>query len=144
MHVTLTRNYGDTATEKSNELLFHMLLAVISVVILIALALGMRESIVVGLAVPVTLALTMMVFYLFKYTLNRVTLFALVFSIGILVDDAIVIVENIARHFRLPENIGKPLVEVAIKAVDEVGNPTISSPPWPSSPRSCRWPSCRG
>ncbi len=125
VHITLTRNYGDTATEKSNELLFHMLLAVLSVVILIAFALGMRESIVVGLAVPVTLALTMLVFYLFKYTLNRVTLFALVFSIGILVDDAIVIVENIARHYRLPENEGRPLMEVAIHAVDEVGNPTI-------------------
>jgi multidrug efflux pump subunit AcrB len=125
VHITITRNYGDTATEKSNELLFHMLLAVISVVILIAFALGIRESIVVGLAVPVTLALTMMVFYLFNYTLNRVTLFALVFSIGILVDDAIVIVENIARHFRLPENKGKSLKDVAIMAVDEVGNPTI-------------------
>jgi len=125
VHITLTRNYGDTATEKSNELLLHMLLAVISVVILIAFALGMRESIVVGLAVPVTLALTMLVFYLLHYTLNRVTLFALVFSIGILVDDAIVIVENIARHYRLPENEGRPLMEVAIHAVDEVGNPTI-------------------
>jgi len=125
VHVTLTRNYGDTATEKSNELLFHMLLAVISVVILIAFALGMRESLVVGLAVPVTLALTMMVFDLLHYTLNRVTLFALVFSIGILVDDAIVIVENIARHYRLPENRGKSLIDVAVKAVDEVGNPTI-------------------
>ncbi len=125
VHITFTRNYGDTATEKSNELLFHMLLAVISVVILIAFALGMRESIVVGLAVPVTLALTMMVFYLFHYTLNRVTLFALVFSIGILVDDAIVIVENISRHYRLVENKGKPLMQVAVKAVDEVGNPTI-------------------
>ena len=125
VHITLTRNYGDSATEKSNELLFHMLLAVISVVILIAFALGMRESIVVGLAVPVTLALTMLVFYLFHYTLNRVTLFALVFSIGILVDDAIVIVENISRHYRLPENDGKPLLQVAVAAVDEVGNPTI-------------------
>lgn len=125
VHVTLTRNYGATATEKSNELLFHMLLAVISVVILIAFALGIRESIVVGLAVPVTLALTMLVFYLFHYTLNRVTLFALVFSIGILVDDAIVIVENIARHYRLDENKGKSLMDVAVKAVDEVGNPTI-------------------
>jgi multidrug efflux pump subunit AcrB len=125
VHLTFTRNYGDTATEKSNELLFHMLLAVISVVILIAFALGIRESLVVGLAVPVTLALTMVVFYLFSYTLNRVTLFALVFSIGILVDDAIVIVENIARHFRLPENAGKSLREIAVQAVDEVGNPTI-------------------
>ena len=125
VHITITRNYGDTATEKSNELLWHMLLAVISVVILIAFALGIRESIVVGLAVPVTLGLTMLVFYLFHYTLNRITLFALVFSIGILVDDAIVIVENISRHYRLPENRGKPLMNVAVKAVDEVGTPTI-------------------
>ncbi len=125
VQVTVTRNYGDSATEKSNELLFHMLLAVLSVVVLIAIALGIRESIVVGLAVPVTLALTMLVFYLYRYTLNRVTLFALVFSIGILVDDAIVIVENIARHYRLPENRGRSPLTVAVEAVDEVGNPTI-------------------
>jgi len=125
VHVTITRNYGASATEKSNELLMHMLIAVISVVILIAIALGWRESIVVGLAVPVTLALTMLVFFLYKYTLNRVTLFALVFSIGILVDDAIVIVENIARHYRLPQNKGRSPIRVAVEAVDEVGNPTI-------------------
>jgi len=124
-HITVTRNYGESATEKSNELLMHMLIAVISVVILIAIALGWRESIVVGLAVPVTLALTMLVFFLYRYTLNRVTLFALVFSIGILVDDAIVIVENIARHYRLPQNKGRSPVRVAVEAVDEVGNPTI-------------------
>jgi multidrug efflux pump subunit AcrB len=125
VQVTVTRNYGESATEKSNELLMHMLIAVVSVVILIAIALGWRESIVVGLAVPVTLALTMLVFFLYNYTLNRVTLFALVFSIGILVDDAIVIVENIARHYRLPQNRGRSPIRVAIEAVDEVGNPTI-------------------
>ncbi|MHB9132590.1 MAG: efflux RND transporter permease subunit [Armatimonadota bacterium] len=125
VHITVTRNYGDSATEKSNELLLHMLLAIISVVILIAIALGWRESIIVGLAVPVTLALTMLVFYLYRYTLNRVTLFALVFSIGILVDDAIVIVENIVRHYRLPQNRGRSAIQVTIEAVDEVGNPTI-------------------
>ena len=93
--------------------------------LLIALALGWRESGVVLLAIPVTLALTLAVFYLYGYTLNRVTLFALIFSIGILVDDAIVVVENIVRHFRLPENRGRSLAGVAVEAVDEVGNPTI-------------------
>lgn len=125
VHLTVTRDYGETAAEKSNELLFHMLLAVVSVVILIALALGFREALVVALAVPVTLALTMLIFYLYHYTLNRVTLFALVFSIGILVDDAIVIVENIVRHYRMPQNKGRSATDVAIEAVDEVGNPTI-------------------
>ncbi|MCL6482245.1 MAG: efflux RND transporter permease subunit, partial [Firmicutes bacterium] len=88
-------------------------------------ALGWRESGVVLLAVPVTLALTLVIFYLYGYTLNRVTLFALIFSIGILVDDAIVVVENVVRHFRLPQNRGRPWREVAVEAVDEVGNPTI-------------------
>jgi multidrug efflux pump subunit AcrB len=123
--VTVTRNYGDTAREKSNELLFHMMLAVIFVTLLIAFALGRRESIVVAVAIPVTLALTLTVFYLYGYTLNRITLFALIFSIGILVDDAIVVVENIVRHRRLPENQGRDFAEVAAEAVDEVGNPTI-------------------
>ena len=125
LHLTVTRNYGETAKDKSNELLKHLLLATLSVTLLIALALGWRESGVVLLAVPVTLALTLAIFYLYGYTLNRVTLFALIFSIGILVDDAIVVVENIVRHFRLPENRGRPLPEVAVEAVDEVGNPTI-------------------
>jgi multidrug efflux pump subunit AcrB len=123
--VQVTRNYGETAAEKSNELLFHMLLAVLSVTILIAFTLGWRESGVVAIAIPVTLALTLAVFQLFGYTLNRVTLFALIFSIGILVDDAIVVVENIVRHYRLPENRERPLRAVAIDAVAEVGNPTI-------------------
>ncbi|HEU5414076.1 MAG TPA: efflux RND transporter permease subunit [Candidatus Angelobacter sp.] len=125
LHLTVTRNYGETAKDKSNELLKHLLLATLSVTLLIALALGWRESGVVLLAVPVTLALTLAIFYLYGYTLNRVTLFALIFSIGILVDDAIVVVENIVRHFRLPENRGRPLHQVAVEAVDEVGNPTI-------------------
>jgi multidrug efflux pump subunit AcrB len=123
--VTVTRNYGETAKDKSDELLKHLFLATLSVTLLIALALGWRESGVVLLAIPVTLALTLAIFYLFGYTLNRVTLFALIFSIGILVDDAIVVVENIVRHFRLPENRGRSLADVAIEAVDEVGNPTI-------------------
>jgi multidrug efflux pump subunit AcrB len=125
IHVSITRNYGDTAKEKSNELLFHMMIAIASVTILIWFALGHRESAVVAIAIPVTLALTMAVFYLHGYTLNRITLFALIFSIGILVDDAIVIVENIVRHFRLPENQGRSRATVAVEAVDEVGNPTI-------------------
>jgi multidrug efflux pump subunit AcrB len=125
LSITVTRNYGETAKDKSNELLKHLLIATLSVTLLIALALGWRESGVVLLAVPVTLALTLAVFYLYGYTLNRVTLFALIFSIGILVDDAIVVVENIVRHFRLPGSRGRPLAEVAVEAVDEVGNPTI-------------------
>ena len=125
LNVTVTRNYGETAKDKSNELLEHLLIATLSVTLLIALALGWRESGVVLLAVPVTLALTLAIFYFYGYTLNRVTLFALIFSIGILVDDAIVVVENIVRHFRLPGSRGRPLAEVAVEAVDEVGNPTI-------------------
>jgi multidrug efflux pump subunit AcrB len=121
VQITTTRNYGDTAKEKSDELLYHMFLAAVSVTLLIALALGWRESLVVGVAVPVTLALTIFVNYLYGYTLNRVTLFALIFSIGILVDDAIVVVENIHRHFRM----GKVDIATAVAAVDEVGNPTI-------------------
>jgi multidrug efflux pump subunit AcrB len=125
VEMTITRNYGETAADKSNELLLHMLIAVISVSILIWLMLGFRESLIVFLAIPVTLALTLTVFYLYGYTLNRITLFALIFCIGILVDDAIVVVENIVRHSRLPNNAGRALAEVAIEAVDEVGNPTI-------------------
>jgi multidrug efflux pump subunit AcrB len=125
MTVTTTRNYGETAKAKSDELLEHLLLATLSVTLLVALFLGWRESGVVLLAIPVTLALTMSVFYLMGYTINRVTLFALIFSIGILVDDAIVVVENMVRHFRLPENHGRPMSEVAVEAVAEVGNPTI-------------------
>jgi multidrug efflux pump subunit AcrB len=125
VQVAVTRNYGETASEKSNELLLHMMIAVLSVSVLIWLALGLRESGIVATAIPVTLALTLAVFYLYGYTLNRITLFALIFSIGILVDDAIVVVENITRHYRLPENQGRSLAGIAVDAVDEVGNPTI-------------------
>jgi len=121
VEMTTTRNYGETAKEKSDELLEHLLIASLSVVFLIALALGWRESLVVAVAVPVTLALTLLINYLYGYTLNRVTLFALIFSIGILVDDAIVVVENIHRHFKM--HTIDPLT--AALAVDEVGNPTI-------------------
>ncbi len=122
--VSVTRNYGITANEKAMELLEHMLIAVVSVTLLIAFALGRRESMVVAVAIPVTLALTLLMFYLYGYTLNRITLFALIFSIGILVDDAIVVVENIVRHYRMAQDKRSPL-EAAIQAVDEVGNPTL-------------------
>ncbi len=125
INVTITRHYGETAKEKSDELLLHMFIAIFSVSVLIWFALGRRESGVVALAIPVTLALTLAVIYLYGYTLNRITLFALIFSIGILVDDAIVVVENVVRHFRLEENRGRSKWDVAIEAVDEVGNPTI-------------------
>ena len=123
--VTVTRDYGATASDKSNELLLHMGLAVFGVAVLILLFLGWRESLVVLLAIPVTLGLTLLVFYLYGYTLNRITLFALIFSIGILVDDAIVVVENIVRHMGLPSCRRKRLLQIAVEAVDEVGNPTI-------------------
>ncbi len=124
MKVTVTRNYGETAGDKSNELIEHLLIATLSVIALIFLAMGWRSAVVVGVAVPVTLALTLLITYLFGYTLNRVTLFALIFSIGILVDDAIVVVENIHRHMHLPGH-RKSFATVVIEAVDEVGNPTI-------------------
>jgi multidrug efflux pump subunit AcrB len=125
VHLTVTRDYGETAAEKSNELLWHMLLAVLSVSALIWLVLGRREAAVVLIAIPVTLALTLFMFYLYGYTLNRITLFALIFSIGILVDDAIVVVENIVRHARMTTRDSGGLMAVALRAVDEVGNPTI-------------------
>lgn len=125
IEISVTRDYGATASEKSNELLLHMGIAVFGVAILILLFLGWRESLVVMLAIPSTLALTLLVFYLYGYTLNRITLFALIFSIGILVDDAIVVVENIVRHMHLPGNQQRSLLKVAVEAVSEVGNPTI-------------------
>ncbi|MCS7337113.1 MAG: efflux RND transporter permease subunit [Verrucomicrobiae bacterium] len=125
VQVTITRHYGLTAQEKSNELLLHMAIAVFGVSLLILLVLGWREAGVVAIAIPSTLALTLLVFYLYGFTLNRITLFALIFSIGILVDDAIVVVENIVRHFNLPQNRGRSRLQVAVEAVNEVGNPTI-------------------
>jgi len=123
IHLEVTRNYGQTAEHKSNDLVQHLLIATLSVVTLISLAMGWRSGLVVGVAVPVTLSLTLFIYFLAGYTLNRVTLFALIFSIGILVDDAIVVVENIERHHR--EKPAEPLLRVAVEAVDEVGNPTI-------------------
>ncbi len=118
----VTRDYGETASEKANELMLHLLIATLSVTALIGIFLGWREALVVLVAVPVTLALTLFVYYALGYTLNRITLFALIFSIGILVDDAIVVVENIYRHLQL--GAGAPEV-AAVEGVDEVGNPTI-------------------
>ncbi len=121
--VTVTRDYGATATEKSNELLFHLALATVSIVVLVGVALGWREGVVVLMVVPSTILLTLFASWLMGFTINRVSLFALIFSIGILVDDAIVVVENIARHWAM--NDGRDRVRAAIEAVAEVGNPTI-------------------
>ena len=121
--VTTTRDYGATAKHKSDDLMFHLLLATLSVIVLIALALGRREAVVVAIAIPVTLALTLFLYRFLGYTLNRVTLFALIFSIGILVDDAIVVVENITRHFAMKDSRDTDVR--VIEAVDEVGNPTV-------------------
>jgi len=122
VRITKTRDYGFTADEKSSELIKHLWIATLAVVALMALALGLREAVVVLVAVPTTLALTLASSYLFGYTLNRVTLFALIFAIGILVDDAIVVVENIHRHYKLGWT--HPRFATAY-ATDEVGNPTI-------------------
>jgi multidrug efflux pump subunit AcrB len=122
VRVTVTRDYGETANEKANELLWHLLIAVVAVVIFLGIALGPRPAMVVSLAIPLTLALTLFTSMLIGYTINRVTLFALIFSIGILVDDAIVVVENTYRHLQLRR---LPHREASIFAVDEVGNPTI-------------------
>lgn len=123
LKMTVVRDYGSTAEDKSNELIEHLLLATLSVSVLIALFMGVRASLVVATAIPVTLALTLAIYYFMGYTLNRVTLFALIFSIGILVDDAIVVVENIERH--LKENFKDGIIKATIRAVNEVGNPTI-------------------
>ncbi|MFN9858122.1 MAG: efflux RND transporter permease subunit, partial [Pseudanabaena sp.] len=132
--LTVTRDYGETAAERSNELLFHMLIAVGSVTLLMWFAMGRREAIVVAVSIPVTLALTLASFVFYGFSLNRVTFFALIFSIGILVDDAIVVVENVGRHLELPENKTRlkyspnrqrTLRQIVLEAVDEVGNPTI-------------------
>ncbi|MFY9737256.1 MAG: efflux RND transporter permease subunit [Rhodoplanes sp.] len=121
--VTITRDYGETANEKANELLFHLGLATISIVVLIAFAIGWREAVVTLIVIPTTILLTLFAANLMGYTINRVSLFALIFAIGILVDDAIVIVENIARHWAM--NDGRSRMQAAIEAVAEVGNPTI-------------------
>ncbi|MGL4309082.1 MAG: efflux RND transporter permease subunit [Paracoccaceae bacterium] len=121
--VTVTRDYGETANEKANELLFHLGLATVSIIALVWLAIGWREAVVVAIVIPVTILLTLFAAWVMGYTLNRVSLFALIFSIGILVDDAIVVIENIARHWGMKGPGSR--VEKAVAAVAEVGNPTI-------------------
>ena len=121
--LSVTRDYGETANEKANELLFHLALATLSIIALVWLSIGWRESIVVAVVIPMTILLTLFAAWIMGYTLNRVSLFALIFSIGILVDDAIVVIENIARHWQLDR--GKSKIKAAIDAVAEVGNPTI-------------------
>ncbi|MCC6887417.1 MAG: efflux RND transporter permease subunit [Hyphomicrobiales bacterium] len=123
VEMTVTRNYGETANEKANELLFHLGLATISIVVLIGFAIGWRAALVVAVVIPTTILLTLFAASIMGYTLNRVSLFALIFSIGILVDDAIVVIENIARHWAMRD--GRPRAQAAIEAVAEVGNPTI-------------------
>ncbi|WP_415392532.1 efflux RND transporter permease subunit [Paracoccus sp. SJTW-4] len=121
--VEVTRDYGETANEKANELLFHLALATVSIIALVWLTIGWHEALVVAVVIPVTILLTLFASWIMGYTLNRVSLFALIFSIGILVDDAIVVIENIARHWAM--NDGRPRARAAIEAVAEVGNPTI-------------------
>ncbi len=122
VHVSVTRDYGATASDKAQKLIQKLVFATASVVLLVLFALGWREAIVVGTAVILTLAVTLFASKVMGFTLNRVSLFALIFSIGILVDDAIVVVENIHRHMARD---GKSLREAIPPAVDEVGGPTI-------------------
>lgn len=121
--VHVTRDYGETANEKANELLYHLALATVSIVILITLMIGLREGAVTLVVIPTTILLTLFASNLMGYTINRVSLFALIFSIGILVDDAIVVIENIARHWSMKDD--RTRARAAIEAVAEVGNPTI-------------------
>jgi multidrug efflux pump subunit AcrB len=121
--VTVTRDYGETANDKANELLFHLGLATVSIVVLIAFAIGWREAVVTLVVIPTTILLTLFAAKVMGYTINRVSLFALIFSIGILVDDAIVVIENIARHWALKD--GRSRLQGTIEAVAEVGNPTV-------------------
>ncbi len=123
VQATITRDYGETANEKANELLLHLALATISIVILVTIVIGWREGVVVFVVIPTTILLTLFAAKMLGYTINRVSLFALIFSIGILVDDAIVVIENIARHWAM--NDKRSRVQAAIEAVAEVGNPTI-------------------
>ena len=120
--VTNTRNYGLTASEKVSELLFHLFIAIVVVTLFVMLAMGWRGGLVVFLSVPVTFALTLFSYYFMHYTLNRITLFALVFITGIVVDDSIIIAENMHRHFKMKR---LPFLQAAIYAINEVGNPTI-------------------
>jgi multidrug efflux pump subunit AcrB len=122
VELTITRNYGKTASQKVLSLLEHLLAAIVAVTIVVAFAMGWRGALVVFLSVPVTFALTLFLYYMFGYTLNRITLFALVFVTGIVVDDSIIIAENMHRHFKMRK---LPLRQAAIASINEVGNPTI-------------------
>ena len=123
VEVSITRNYGESANEKANELIFHLALATVSIVLLIGFAIGWREAGVTAIVIPTTIMLTMFASNVMGFTINRVSLFALIFSIGILVDDAIVMIENIARHWAMPDDRSR--IDAAVEAVAEVGNPTI-------------------
>jgi multidrug efflux pump subunit AcrB len=123
MQATITRDYGETAAEKANKLIQKLAFATGSVILLVGFALGRREALIVGAAVILTLTATLFASWAWGFTLNRVSLFALIFSIGILVDDAIVVVENIHRHQQLTPDV--PLKKIIPRAVDEVGGPTI-------------------
>lgn len=122
VQVTVTRNYGETASDKVSELLFHLFIAIVVVTLFVMVAMGWRGGLVVFLSVPVTFALTLFSYYFMDYTLNRITLFALVFITGIVVDDSIIIAENMHRHFKMKR---LPPLQAALFAINEVGNPTI-------------------
>jgi multidrug efflux pump subunit AcrB len=122
VQLTVTRNYGETASEKVSELLLHLVAAIVAVTAFVMLAMGWRGGLVVFLSVPVTFALTLFSYYFLDYTLNRITLFALVFITGIVVDDSIIIAENMHRHFKMKK---LPFLQAAIFSINEVGNPTI-------------------
>ncbi len=122
VHVEITRNYGETASHKVSELLWHLIGSIFAVTLVVMLAMGWRGGLVVFLSVPITFALTLLSYYLMDYTLNRITLFALVFVTGIVVDDSIIIAENMHRHFKMKR---LPFKQAALYAINEVGNPTI-------------------
>lgn len=122
VQLTVSRNYGETASDKVSELLLHLFIAIVVVTLFVMLAMGWRGGLVVFLSVPVTFALTLFSYYFMDYTLNRITLFALVFITGIVVDDSIIIAENMHRHFKMKK---LPPLQAAIYAINEVGNPTI-------------------
>ncbi|WP_299336266.1 efflux RND transporter permease subunit [uncultured Psychroserpens sp.] len=122
VHVEVTRNYGETASHKVSELLLHLIGSIIAVTFVVMLAMGWRGGLVVFLSVPITFALTLLSYYMLDYTLNRITLFALVFVTGIVVDDSIIIAENMHRHFKMKR---LPFKQAALYAINEVGNPTI-------------------
>ncbi len=123
INLSIMRDYGKSAKAKSDELIFHLIIATLLVALLIAVFMGLRCALVIGIAIPITLSLTLITFYFLDFTLNRVTLFALIFAIGILVDDAIVVVENIERHFNSKNKLSLP--NLAIIAVSEIGSSTI-------------------